>query len=242
MKVMTFNIHHGKGKDHQINLERVAEVIQTSRADIIGLNEVDRRYSKRSLFEDQIGWLAKQLNMEHAFSPSITLASKNSSQERQYGNGLLSKFPIMKSGHYSFDFIGGLIEGRSLLSADIQLDDRICHFFVTHLSLNPFLHAKQTSFIMGKLSECTSPAILVGDWNMRPGSKGWRKMTHIMQDAWASGGKGTGNTYPSMRPRTRLDYIFASPAMKVIQAEVITVTPEASDHLPLTATIKLDVH
>ena len=55
---MTFNIHHGKGVDKQANLSRIAEVIDICNADIIGLNEVDRHFSKRSLYEDQAGWLA----------------------------------------------------------------------------------------------------------------------------------------------------------------------------------------
>lgn len=91
---MTFNIHHGKGIDKQVDLYRIAEVIEKSDADIIGLNEVDKHFSKRSLYENQIGWLAKQLNIEHAFSPSLSIKSKNSTTIRQYGNALLSRYPI----------------------------------------------------------------------------------------------------------------------------------------------------
>lgn len=39
---MTFNIHHGKGMDHKADLYRIAEVIEKSDADMIGLNEVDQ--------------------------------------------------------------------------------------------------------------------------------------------------------------------------------------------------------
>lgn len=51
-----------------MDLYRIAEVIAKSDADIIGLNEVDRHFSKRSDYEDQINWLAKQLNMDSAFT------------------------------------------------------------------------------------------------------------------------------------------------------------------------------
>jgi hypothetical protein len=57
--VASYNIHHGVGEDDQLDLDRIAEQIRTSGADIIGLQEVDRHWSSRSDFVDQeIIWLA----------------------------------------------------------------------------------------------------------------------------------------------------------------------------------------
>jgi hypothetical protein len=92
IKVMTFNIHHGKGMDNRADLFRIAELIDKCDVDIVGLNEVDRHFSKRSLYEDQIGWLANQLDMDYAFSPSISIKSKHLTEMRQYGNALLSRY------------------------------------------------------------------------------------------------------------------------------------------------------
>ena len=113
--IMTFNIHHGKGRDRRVDLGRTAGVIAQSGCDIIGLNEVDRHFSNRSDYEDQIGRLAEQLNMHYAYCPSLSLSSGDSSEKRQYGNALLTRFPIKKERHHSFNFVKGLIEGRSLL-------------------------------------------------------------------------------------------------------------------------------
>ncbi|HEY4550082.1 MAG TPA: hypothetical protein VIG98_07405 [Bacillus sp. (in: firmicutes)] len=109
---------------------------------MIGLNEVDKHYSRRSLYEDQIGWLAKQLNMGHTFNPSISIKSKNSSKVREYGNAILSRYPILTKKSYSFNCIPGLIEGRSLLNATIEINKQLFQTMVTHLSLNPFLQRK----------------------------------------------------------------------------------------------------
>jgi endonuclease/exonuclease/phosphatase family metal-dependent hydrolase len=204
IKVMTFNIHHGKGMDLKVDLYRIAEVIEKSNAHIIGLNEVDKHFSKRSYFEDQISWLAKQLNMNYAFSPSLSLKPKTMSKVRQYGNALLSRYPIVAKSSYLFDLISGVIEGR---------------------------------FILNRLSSYPDPFIIMGDWNMMPGSRGWRKMTRETQDAWYIAGIGAGHTYPSLHPRVRLDYIFVSHHFQVIKAEIFTKTPNASDHLPLKATL-----
>ncbi len=239
IKVMTFNIHHGKGVDKQADLYRIAEVIDKCNADIIGLNEVDRHFSKRSFYEDQAAWLSDQLKMDVAFSPSISISSKHSGETREFGNALLSRFPIIEKNDHLFNNIRGMIEGRSLLDATIRINDQPIQINVTHLSLNPFLHKKQTDFIISHHHKTSSPAILLGDWNMKPGSKGWRKITGQFQDAWTIGGKGTGCTYPSLRPRLRLDYIFASHDFQIADAKVVTELPLASDHLPVTATLYL---
>jgi endonuclease/exonuclease/phosphatase family metal-dependent hydrolase len=237
IKVMTFNIHHGKGIDKQADLSRIAEVIEKSDVDIIGLNEVDKHFSKRSLFEDQTSWLAKQLKLESFFSPSLSIKSKNSPEVRQYGNALLSRYPIVSKKTRSFNYIPGLIEGRSLLDATIQINKKLYQIMVTHLSLNPFLHRKQTDFIIDQFQTYPHPIIIMGDWNMKPRSRGWRRLTNKVQDTWNVSGKGPGYTYPSHRPYMRLDYIFVSPGLQVVKTEVITKTLESSDHLPLKATI-----
>lgn len=237
---MTFNIHHGRGTDNQSDLYRIADIIDKCDADIIGLNEVDKHFSKRSDYEDQISWLANQLKMDHVFSPSISIKSKKYKKMRQYGNALLSRYPILTKKSHSFNYLSGLTEGRSLLEAAIQKNKQLFQINVTHLSLNPFLHRMQTDFIVSQLHKYSDPIIIMGDCNMKPGSKGWRKLTNVFQDVWHIGGKGAGYTYPSLRPRTRLDYIFVSQSLKVVEAKVVTKMPKVSDHLPLTATLQYD--
>ncbi|KKI90330.1 endonuclease [Bacillus sp. SA1-12] len=237
INVLTFNIHHGVGIDKQADLSRIVQVIEKSQADIIGLNEVDKHFSKRSLFEDQTKWLAKQLNTEYFFSPSLSFKSKNTNKVRQYGNALLSRFPILSKKSHSFNYIPGLIEGRSLLDATIQIDKKLYQIMVTHLSLNPFLHRKQINFIINQFHKYPHPIIMMGDWNMKPGTRGWRKLTDKVIDSWHVSGMGQGYTYPASLPKMRLDYIFVSPELQVVKSEVITHSLNASDHLPLKATI-----
>ncbi|MEC1478168.1 endonuclease/exonuclease/phosphatase family protein [Bacillus haynesii] len=235
--IMTFNIHHGKGRDRRVDLERTAGVIAQSGCDIIGLNEVDQHYSNRSDYEDQIGRLAEQLNMHYAYCPSLSLSSDDSSVKRQYGNALLTRFPIVKEQHHSFNFVKGLVEGRSLLEADVRIGDRLFRVFVTHLSLNPWLHGKQTDFLIERVQESDLPVIVMGDFNMKPYSRGWKKVGEKLADLWDESQYGHGFTYPSHRPRRRLDYIFLSPSFHVTAAEVVAVDPSASDHLPLKGSV-----
>ncbi|MBB2479513.1 endonuclease/exonuclease/phosphatase family protein [Bacillus sp. APMAM] len=237
--VMTYNIHHGKGSDKHTDLYRIADVIKKSKADIVGLNEVDRNFSLRSNYEDQIYWLAKQLNMYQGFSPSISLSSQKRSHVREYGNAILSRYPIITNNSYTFHLKPGLAEPRSLHEAFIQINGRQVRFYVSHLSLNSFLHRKQSNFILQKFNKSSYPTIIMGDWNMKPGSKKWCHITKSFQDVWELAGNGKGFTYPSQKPRLRLDYLFVSQEVEVVNVEVFNLLSIASDHLPLKATLSI---
>lgn len=53
IRLLTFNIHHGKGLDRKVNLQRISHVIKSVNADVIGINEVDKNFSNRSNYVDQ---------------------------------------------------------------------------------------------------------------------------------------------------------------------------------------------
>lgn len=236
---MTFNMHHGRGTDGKLSLERIASVIEESKADLIGLNEVDKHFSKRSDYIDQISWLAKHLKMEQAFGGGITLRSKDSKVCRQYGNAFLSRYPIVLEKNNLLAFGPRIIEGRSLLEIHVQLCEQLLKVYVTHLSLNPLLRKKQVNFIIEKIMNEPHPVIIMGDWNMRSGAREWKKMSEYFTDVCEAAGKGAYYTFPSSRPRLQLDYIFVSRDIHTVSVEVIKKTSVASDHLPLKATLLL---
>ncbi|WP_093049418.1 endonuclease/exonuclease/phosphatase family protein [Salipaludibacillus aurantiacus] len=238
IKVMTFNIRHGLGMDRRINIGRIAKAIKLANPDIVGLNEVDRHFSSRSYFKDQLFELADLLEMSSAFGPAITVKIPFMSGRGQYGNALLSRYPILSREVIPFNFIKGVFEGRSLLQTAIQIDEKVVRVCVTHLSFNPFLRKIQTDFIAQRMFGNTFPSIVMGDFNMLPGSGNWRKITEKSTDAWQAAGTGSGLTFPSVRPRLTLDYIFTK-GVEVTGAAVVSDMREASDHLPLTAYIRL---
>jgi endonuclease/exonuclease/phosphatase family metal-dependent hydrolase len=239
IKVMTYNIHHGKGMDKKVDLNRIAKVISASKADIVGLNEVDNQFSNRSNYVNQISDIANSLEFYYGFSPSLTMKSKKTGLIQQYGNGILSRFPITSNKSYSFNFVPGLIEGRSMLETTIQVNDQFVNLYVTHLSLNPILHKKQSDFILEKTKENKKPVIILGDWNMRSNTRKWKRITKDYIDVWDSVGEGSGYTHPSLRPRIRLDYIFVSSDVQIVDATIVDCIPEASDHLPVISTLSI---
>lgn len=231
LKVLTFNIHHGVGMDGRLDIERIARILKESQADIIGLNEVDCFFSKRSCYLNQVKYLADSLQMYFAFGPAISLKNRKSTRLRQFGNTLLSRYPIFQQKNHRL--VGGLIEGRALLETTIRIHDRSLQVFITHLSLNPYLHRKQISYIFKQLSNTLHPAILLGDLNMKPGSRAWHQINRVFKDVCPT----PLLTFPSHYPMVQLDYIFISPSLQATSVQTINHEARASDHLPLFATL-----
>jgi endonuclease/exonuclease/phosphatase family metal-dependent hydrolase len=160
IRLMTYNIRHGKGEDGKVNLERIADTIRDSGADVVALQEVDR-FFPRSGMTDEVAHLAALLNMESAFSPSLDLIVG------QYGNAVLSRYPIVSR---DVKFLSSPKERRSLLTVVVQVGKNRFTVHNTHLGLSGEEREHQMGVIVKVLSESQGPAVLVGDMNMRPGN------------------------------------------------------------------------
>ena len=69
---MSYNIHHGVGADGRLNLDRIAGVVRAEKAEVVGLQEVDR-FWRRSDFVDQVEYLARELGMQAAYGANLDL-------------------------------------------------------------------------------------------------------------------------------------------------------------------------
>lgn len=237
VRVMTFNIRHGRGVDNEINLPRIARVIQDAGAEVVALNEVDRR-TRRSGGVDQVEELANLLDMEYAFSPSIEY------QGGQYGNAVLSRWPIEAAHVYKLPELGP--EVRTLLYARIAWDGEPLHCFVTHLGLCDDEQRAQLRQIAKVLEATPGPKILAGDFNFDASLVDWlNELPATMRELWTLQQRErlfthhnglSGNTFPSRDPKKRIDYILASEELELAEP-VLPVHTLASDHLPVVGTL-----
>ena len=76
----------------------------------------------------------------------------------------------------------------------------------------------------------------IGDFNDVPGSPTWTRLMTVFTDAWAAVGGGDGFTIPVEAPAKRIDWILVR-GLEPVSAAVLK--SEASDHLPVVATVKL---
>ena len=250
-KVMSYNIHHGVDMDGKIDLGRIARVIRQAGTDIVGLNEVDNNFSPRSDFVDQAKWLAEELGMNYVYGPAIIRGDPE--KPSQYGEAILSKFPILEWKNHRLFFPEGL-GPKVCLEAKIQIGTDKYTFLVTHLDHTGNNEARvgQAKDILRitKLIPCKK--ILMGDFNCssplewkEPEMAKWTQPVALIlkqfKDAFALSGSGLAETIGSKAPMGRIDYIFVSAdiADMVEFCKVVhtPLTQVASDHLPVVAEI-----
>jgi endonuclease/exonuclease/phosphatase family metal-dependent hydrolase len=237
LRVMAYNIHSGFGIDGDMDLEAIAQVIEASGAEIVGLQEVSRGQLISGVV-DQLAFFQRRLGFEHVEFFGTT--------DPTFGNAILSRYPIVDVVETHLPQVGTPLR-RGYLGARVELGSTSVLFISTHLQhindreaheidpegdLYP-VHHEQIATILTEWGG-VQPAILVGDFNARPG---WRQLEELLAagwvDAWAQAGVGEGYTSDSADPRYRIDYVFHTPDLVAADAGVIT--SRASDHLPVVA-------
>ena len=249
LKVMSFNIAHGRGQDGVVDLQRTAEVIRTSGADIIGLQEVDKHWSSRSNFVDQAKWLAEDLGMHYVYGANLDLEpTEEGNPRRQYGNAILSKYPILhyENHHLTTVFVSGANnEQRGLLEAVINVKGNHLRFFSTHLGLKDEERLISAEEMIDIVDASQKNSIIVGDMNARANFPEMERLTERFHDVFAEKGMDETFTFPApwidpetgetiKTPSSRIDFILADKNIEIENAEVVTTS--VSDHLPIVST------
>ena len=88
IRVMSYNIHHGRGTDDKIDLNRVAKLINDWSPDLVALQEVDN-ITSRSNYMNETDTLSSKTKMFSVFGKNINVFGG------EYGNAILSKYPII---------------------------------------------------------------------------------------------------------------------------------------------------
>ncbi|WP_053218370.1 endonuclease/exonuclease/phosphatase family protein [Virgibacillus senegalensis] len=243
VRVMTYNIHTGIGSDGSYDLDRLAQTIEDSGADVIGLQEVDVHWAARSNFDDQLSELAEKLGMESFFAPIYDQDPLTEDEpRRQFGVAVLSKYPITSTINQEITRLSTQDANPEPALAPGFADVRInaqgarFSFYVTHLDYraDPFVREMQVDDMLRIIPE-TGTSILAGDMNAGADAPELLPLLERFQDAWNR--SDDGYTYPAVSPQKRIDYILTSPNVKVLHTEVMQT--EASDHLPVVSDLLL---
>ena len=115
MKLVSYNIQYGTGRDGVVDLQRIARAVQG--ADVIALQEVER-FSQRTALQDQPALLAELLPGYHwVYGPGMDLSAditgpdgRVTQQRRQFGNMLLSKTPILTARNHLLPKLGTRVQ------------------------------------------------------------------------------------------------------------------------------------
>lgn len=212
MKLVTYNTQYGVGRDGKFDLERIASEVEG--ADIIALQEVTRNFARNGGVDMVDGLAALLSEYFVAFGPAMDLdfgatdgAGRPHNKRFQFGNMVLSRFPIVASRNLllprTLRFSRGNLQ-RSALEAlvitpsgpiriySVHLD----HVSVTERSLQ-IAHLKERAFAyVGEGGAISGSAeygfpepprpegfVLMGDFNMDRFSPEYALMVGEQDDA-----------------------------------------------------------
>lgn len=230
MKFMSFNTQHCLNYlEQKIDFDIMARAIKECDADVIGLNEM-RNAGANAEYLDQVGILSELTEIkEHYFAEAVKFSGVN-----PYGNGMLSKLPIISvetiiipdPNPKKYD---GYYETRCVLKAKLAGDITV---LITHIGLNPDEQENAVKTIIENLAP--ERCILMGDFNMTLENPILNPIRERMVDT-AKYFDQPKLSFPSDKPTIKIDYIFVSPDVEVVAADIPDIV--SADHRPHTAEV-----
>ena len=227
---ISYNIHQCVGIDGKCDPQRIAAVIHDTKADIIGLQEVDFNLvgEKKS---HQLDYLAEATGMKAVAGPTIRRT------DLEFGNALLTRWEI---GHVRFhDVTVVRRQPRGVIDAEIICKGKIVRVLVTHfgLALNERRRQAQSLIkILRQQKASYALTLVIGDINE------WRPRGFALYSLDGHMGKAPSRrSFPSFFPVFALDRIWVKPRGALVQVKIANhgLARTASDHLPVLATFNV---
>jgi endonuclease/exonuclease/phosphatase family metal-dependent hydrolase len=200
LRILTYNIQQGYSASGQKAYPQQMAVLAQSGADLIGLQESDtNRISGGNT--DLVRYYSDHLSLYSNYGPSTVTGT--------FGIALLSRYPLETGGN-AYLYSSG--EQTAILHARAQVGGEAYQVFVTHLGNNgpPIQQAEVLDLVRE-----TKNVILMGDFNFTPETPQYLSITAVLDDAWVRAGEPGA---PGFDPRKRIDYIFVSPNLNVLNA------------------------
>ena len=231
--VITYNIHHGRGMDGVVDLDRIVAVIRAFDPHVVCLQEVDRNLP-RTEHLDFPKRFAEKLGMTVLFEPNYQFDGGD------YGNATLTRLPVKAYRNIALPNPINA-EPRGCLAATIECQGQLIDVFNTHLGLNGQERLAQAEAIIEAFGE--HPVILAGDMNELAAAPGMQRFLEHLKDTIEKQTDDTRGTVPVGAPMRRIDYILVDERFETLSATILfnEETQVASDHLPYVATIRLRV-
>ncbi len=227
----SYNVHKCVGTDGRYDPDRIGAVIAEISPDIIALQEVDRRFGKRTGLLD----LAR-VGRETGLVP-IPVTNGHSG-DGWHGNAVLVREGMVQDLRQLK--LPGL-EPRGALIADIDLTAGPVRVMAAHLGLLRHSRRLQVEMLLGHAGdeEEARPVVLMGDLNE------WRRQhrrSALLPFSTRFGPLSKGvPSFPSYFPVLALDRIIARPQgiLGAVEAHDSTLARVASDHLPVKVRVRL---
>jgi endonuclease/exonuclease/phosphatase family metal-dependent hydrolase len=228
IRVASYNMRKAIGTDRRRRPERTIEVLNELDADVVALQEADRRFGART------SAIPLQLLDELSDYKPVPVAARDGSLG-WHGNALLVRKSVTIV-HQSLLQLPSL-EPRGAVLADIEVEGEPLRVIGMHLDLSGLWRRRQAHAILqhvaGRPGE--RPAVLMGDlneWSLRGGCL--REFAHHCRFA------DCGRSFHSRRPVAQLDRIMVTGRLDIDECGVhlSAASRRASDHLPVWAKLR----
>lgn len=234
LRVTSYNIHKAVGTDGRYDPERIFDVLKLLDADIIALQESDRRFGNRQ------SCLPMDMIKSHDKWQIVDFKGKRQNKVHHgigwHGNAILipKKANIIRAATIDLP----TLEPRGAISAHINIDNRDICIISCHLDLSGLWRRRQIKAILGYIEKLPQkiPIILMGDFNQ------WSRSGALSEFAYHHLKiVDIGPTFPSRRPVARLDRLLHSPEIILLDHGVcaLPLARISSDHLPIWAEIRI---
>jgi endonuclease/exonuclease/phosphatase family metal-dependent hydrolase len=228
IKIASYNMRKGVGTDRRRNPERILEVLREIDADVIALQEADRRFGTRA------GVIPAHLLDEHSDWKPVGIAKRAASMG-WHGNALLVRKSAEVVNCQAIHLPA--LEPRGAVTADLRVNGQVLRVVGMHLDLSGLWRRRQAAAILQHLHHAAEaqPTVMMGDLNE------WSAALGCLRDFGRDFHLAdTGPSFHARRPVARLDRILHSPSLRVVECGV-HASPAArkgSDHLPIWAVLE----
>lgn len=228
VRVLVYNLHNGVNPWGQLDLEAIAQTIESENPDVVALQEVSRGWIVNGS-ADMLQWLEQRLGMPYVWGAT---ASGN------WGNAVFSRYPILTSEVHALP-PDDLLLHRGFIFTEIDINEseplRLINTHYHHLDDGSAIRVEQTEALLGFWNG-RAHTLIMGDLNATPTTPEMQLLRDAgFTDAIDAAGIVPGYTYSSTDPNRRLDYIWYT--ADVAASDVVINPSTASDHLGVAATV-----
>lgn len=229
--IASYNVHKCIGVDRRFDPERTASVIAEIDADVIAVQEADKRFGERS------GLLNLETLERDCGLVPVPITSLSSSGHGWHGNMIMIRKGVV--GAVRQLKLPG-VEPRGALVVTLDLPRGKLRLVAAHFGLLKRSREQQAMAILASVAEEEAmPTLLVGDLN--EWRVGRRSSLARLQPTFDPA-SGAVPSFPSRFPVLALDRALGHPHDLVTSVEVhdTPLARIASDHLPIKAHIDLE--
>ena len=229
LRLASYNIHIGVGRDGHFHPERVAAVVGELDADVIALQEVQLGAGTF----DMLSHLAVATGYAALAGPTLTHPTHG-----HYGNAVLSRAPVI--AHRCLDLSVAGHEPRGALDVTLDCGANVTlRLLATHLGLRPPERRDQVRRLLREVTadDHRGPTVLLGDLNE------WFLWGRPLRWLHAHFGRPPApRTFPAGWPLLALDRVWVKPhdCLRSIGVHASPLARLASDHLPVVAALDLE--